>query len=168
MNTLKTLLIRVILVAVFTFIVVNSLFSRYVVHGNSMQPTLAATDSVMVSRNVTDIQRGDVLIFQSPYNTHEKLIKRVIALPHDTLLIRDNTVYVNGTRLDEPYTNETTCQTAICETRLWQLGADEYFMMGDNRQSSHDSRHFGAISGELILGKATLRYYPLTKIKHLN
>jgi signal peptidase I len=98
-----------------------------------------------------------------PANSGEHLIKRVIGLPGEEIAVRDSHVYINGQPLDEPYINESTFSSS-CPKETWEKGralaADEYFVMGDNRNHSRDSRCFGPILREHIIGEALIRYWP--------
>jgi signal peptidase I len=86
------------------------------------------------------------------------LIKRLIGLPGETVEMRNGHVFINGTELNESYTKEE-CRSN-CADRTWELGADEYFMMGDNRNNSRDSRVFGPVTKNRIIGEAIIRYWP--------
>jgi signal peptidase I len=93
----------------------------------------------------------------------DPLIKRLIGLPGDTLTIRDGGVYLNGAPLMEPYlSGETTSCTTYCGPLT--LGPDEYFFLGDNRPVSRDSRAFGPIAAEQIVGQVILRYWPPARV----
>ncbi len=104
-------------------------------------------------------ERRDIVVFHFPGNPEEDYIKRVIGLPGDTVEIQDAQVYVNSLELDEPYINEP-CLPDRCQDNTWQLGADEYFMMGDNRNHSSDSRFFGPVKRSFIVGEVLVRYWP--------
>jgi signal peptidase I len=112
-------------------------------------------------------QRGDIVILRPPTNNSTDFIKRIIALPGERLLIRDGVVYINGHKLDEPYLPEEWTQDN--SPPPWSNGdgavipANEYFVMGDNRNRSQDSRFFGPISRDRIDGKAWFRIWPLDK-----
>jgi signal peptidase I len=109
-------------------------------------------------------KRGQVAVF-FPTDLHsgDPLIKRVIALPGDGLSIREGTVWVNGSQVTEPYIHGalTACVT-YCDLTL---PPGEYFMMGDNRANSYDSRVFGPISEKNVIGQVVLRYWPLDKVE---
>jgi signal peptidase I len=136
------------------------------VMGASMEPTLHTGDRIFISRvayRMGEISRGDVVIIKSPRNPDIEYVKRVIGLPGETLLFKDGEVYVNDYLLEEPYLTE--------KTNLWQNGFVEenipyvvpenhIFVMGDNRPRSSDSREFGPVPVESIIGKATVQYYP--------
>ena len=142
---------------------------RSLVDGHSMEPTFYGDDRLVVSRInylIGSPQRGDILVFNSlvPREAEQgiMLIKRVVGLPGDTVEIQEQKVYINGVELDEPYILEP-CNRR-CSDNSWQLGDDEYFMMGDNRNNSRDSRVFGPVPLEKIVGQVVLRYWPPTSI----
>lgn len=144
----------------------NLLSLRFAVDGASMNPTFSTGQFLLVSRMnyiLGQPERGDIMIFHLPQDPSRDFIKRVIALPHEAIEIRDTLIYINGHLLEEPYLVEA-CLPEHCSDGFWQLGADEYFLLGDNRNQSYDSRSFGAISRELILGEALVRYWPLTEL----
>jgi signal peptidase I len=105
--------------------------------------------------------RGDVVVLDSPQSKDELLIKRVIGLPNETIVIRDGRVYVDGKMLDESYVNDF-CTFRSCNGE-WQLGPDQYFVLGDNRSHSLDSHAFGPVSRSSIIGIARVRYWPPDK-----
>lgn len=151
-----------ILLIVVIYTLVNLASARFIVDGPSMQPNFETGQFVLVSRVnylVSEPQRGDVVVFKYPGNPQEDYIKRVIGTPGDTVEIRDALVYVNGVQLDEPYINEP-CLPSRCPDNVWELGADEFFVMGDNRNHSSDSRAFGPVKRDLIIGEALVRYWP--------
>lgn len=151
-----------ILLIVVIYTLVNLASARFIVDGPSMQPNFETGQFVLVSRVnylVSEPQRGDVVVFKYPGNPQEDYIKRVIGTSGDTVEIRDTQVYVNGVQLDEPYINEP-CLPSRCPDNVWELGADEFFVMGDNRNHSSDSRAFGPVKRDLIIGEALIRYWP--------
>lgn len=167
-------LLREIASTVVFVIAVTVLFDlaipRSLVDGHSMQPTFFGDDRLVVSRVhylLGQPQRGDILVFNSLKDSELQngvmLIKRVIGLPGETLEFRDEKVHINGEPLDEPYTLQEICRRR-CQDRSWQLGEDEYFMMGDNRNNSNDSRSFGPVPLEKIVGQVIFRYWPLASV----
>jgi signal peptidase I len=137
---------------------------RFFVDGPSMEPSFYTGQRVIVSRlnyMLENPQRGDIIVFQSPDNpgVEPPLIKRVIGLPGETVKIRDTHVFINGQELDESFTNEG-CSTDRCRDSERTLGPDEYFVMGDNRNHSRDSRVFGPIKRGTVIGEALVRYWP--------
>ncbi len=146
------------------YALVNLASVRFIVDGPSMQPTFETSQFLIVSRInylLGEPQRGDIIVFHFPGDTQQDYIKRVIGLPGETVEIRDTLVYVNGEALNEPYINEP-CRSDRCPDETWQLGADEYFMMGDNRNHSQDSRssQVGPIPRHFIVGEVMVRYWP--------
>lgn len=146
------------------YILLEMTVPRSVVLSISMEPNLVEQQRLIISRVnylIGEPQRGDIVVFNSPVARPDEppLIKRLIGLPGETLEIRDGAVFVNGVELEEPYINEP-CSPANCADRTWQLGPDDFFLMGDNRNHSHDSRAFGPVSHHQIVGKAIIRYWP--------
>jgi signal peptidase I len=148
----------------------------------SMDPTLREDDRVLVNKlsyRVGDVQRGDIIVFRKPEGAPgdiEDFIKRVIGLPGETISFSDGTVFIDGRSLSEEYVQgvPTTTQQLIpgCDTTpavadTCRIPADMVFVMGDNRQSSFDSRRFGPIDEGSIVGRAFLKVWPLGDIGFL-
>jgi signal peptidase I len=162
----ETISLLVFVVAVFTLL--QLAMPRSIVHGSSMEPTFKEGQYLVISRVnylLGDPERGDIIVFNSPVADpgDPSLIKRVIGLPGDFVEIRDTLVYVNGQLLDESYINEP-CRARNCPDADWELDQDEYFVMGDNRNVSNDSRSFGPVSYDRIIGEVLLRYWPLDEL----
>lgn len=141
---------------------------RSLVDGSSMEPTFYDNERLFISRLhylVQRPERGDVLVFNSmsAYDPDVMLIKRVIGLPGDLIEFRDQQLYINYQLVDEPYI-KGFCTPERCRDNSWQLGRDQYFMMGDNRNNSNDSRVFGPVPIDHIVGRVVLRYWPLDRI----
>ena len=172
-------LIETFVIGLSLFLVVYLFFMQpHQVSGLSMFPTLHTDDYVLtdkVSYKVGTPQRGDIIVFHAPPAAHCPagtgcdFIKRVIGLPGDTVEIKDGKFYVNNTLLPESYIPEGTPTLAKTFTsgRSVFLGQDEYFVSGDNRENSSDSREWGPISSKLIVGRAFFRYWPLKDIEVL-
>jgi signal peptidase I len=157
-------LLETAITIVLVYTLVNLATVRFFIDGPSMQPNFFAGQFLIVSRThylFGEPQRGDVVVFNAPGNRLEDppLIKRLIGLPGETVEFRSGSVYINGTLLDEPYLREPCAQTR-CADGVVTLGADEFFLMGDNRNNSRDSRVFGAVGRERIIGQAVFRYWP--------
>lgn len=103
-------------------------------------------------------ERGDVIVFRAPNSKNVDFIKRVIGLPGEAIRIENGSVFINGEKLDEPYEIQLTSGTEEIT-----LGAEQYFVLGDNRNASSDSRSFGAIKKDSIRGRTWLVYWPLWK-----
>ncbi|MCR4907931.1 MAG: signal peptidase I [Lachnospiraceae bacterium] len=146
-----------------TFLLRRYVFFRSVVDGSSMESTLFDGDSLIVDEltyRLRDPKRFEVIVF--PYRSSRRYyIKRVIGLPGESVRILDGRIYINGIELEENYGSEEFFSGGIAENDLI-LGEDEYFVLGDNRNDSVDSRSsdLGAVHRKEIEGKAFLRVYP--------
>jgi len=178
-------LLRTAAQALLLFIILSALIGRFEVHQISMEPTFHEGQRVLVSKigsiwsslavrtahaaesrrgSPFALKRGQVVVFyKSRARDEDALIKRVVGLPGDTIELRGGRVLVNGAPLDEPYLHglSTACAGACGP---FALGPDEYFVMGDNRANSLDSRSFGPIPGDQIVGRVVARYWPLDAI----
>jgi len=143
----------------------------FIVSGSSMVPTFEDGQYLIIdeiSYRLNDPQRDDVIVFKYPNDTDKFFIKRIIGLPNETLDIKGNDImvtnkeYPNGLKLDQPYVKNTADNTVHFE-----LKNDEYFVMGDNRSASSDSRYWGAVPKKLLIGKVFLRLLPINKINVL-
>ena len=127
-----------------------------------MLPRLEDQDRLFINKfayRVGEIQRGDVVVFLYPHDHSKSYIKRVIAVPGDKLRIEQGRVYVNGFRIAEPYVPERFADDRS-EAQI-VLPAHEYYVMGDHRSISSDSRDFGPVDRDLIYGKAAFVYWPM-------
>jgi signal peptidase I len=150
-----------LVLAVIIWGAVNFVTMRVVVDGISMEPNLFGGERLIVNRLVYrffgEPERGDVIVFESPVNPKENLVKRVIGLPGETLTVEGGEVYINGVSLDEPY---IAAHIQANEQGRWTIPAGYYFVMGDNRNRSSDSRSWGMLPQDLIMGKAWVVYWP--------
>lgn len=154
-DALETLLLAVVL-----FVAVRTTLQNTRVDGHSMEPTLHNGQYLMVNKLVYkfgDPQRGDIVVFHSPQDEKRALIKRVVGLPGEEVVITAGQVYVNGQPLSEPYISS---QHAAINWGPRLLGADEYLVLGDNRDNSNDSRSFGPVRRAEIIGKAWFSLWP--------
>lgn len=141
------------------------------VSGDSMYPTLSDGEQIVaekVSIKTSSIQRGQIVVFKHPLNPSRLLIKRVIAVPNDTILIKENKIYVNQEVISEPYLQGnilTKGGRMVIDGLGYKVPENSYFLMGDNREKSSDSRDFGAVPIDSIIGKAFMVYYPLNHLK---
>lgn len=170
---LKELLIYVCIFIVLWRVIPAYVIERTIVDGTSMQNTLHDEEQLMVERlsyQFSDPKRFDIVILM-PYgdDVDEYFIKRVIGLPGETIQIKDGEIYIDGEVLEENYGKEPIIEGGIAEEPL-TLGDDEYFVMGDNRNDSDDSRadYIGPISRNLIKGKAILRIWPLDRFGRID
>ena len=151
----------VVAVAVSAFIIIF-LYQPVRVEGTSMLPMLKDQDRLFINKmayRIEDIHRGDVVVFEYPGDHSKSYIKRVIALPGDDLRIEDGTVYVNGKRLTEKYVPSRYADDRSEPEMV--IPQHEYFVMGDHRSVSSDSRDFGPVERDLIYGKAAFVYWPM-------
>ena len=158
----KIVLIALIIVVPIRFFV----FQPFFVKGQSMEPNFHNSDYLIVDEftyNFKAPERGDVIVFKYPRDPHQKYIKRIIGLPEETIEIQDNQIiiskYLDTMILDESEYLPVSVSTS--GTVRITLGEDEYFVMGDNRTASSDSRRWGALPEENIIGRAILRPWPL-------
>lgn len=141
--------------------------------GNSMIPTLHDGEQVFAEKlsiNNNSIKRGEILIIKHPKQPKVLLVKRVIGLPNDDVEIRDNFVFVNDVKINEPYLSPDTKTSGYGEIpNNTKIRIDEggYLLLGDNRENSADSREWGLIDENLIVGKALLVYLPVSDIRLL-
>jgi len=163
-------IIETLLLTFFIFWIVNSLVGRYRIDGSSMNPTLQDSQYLLInnfSYYLNEPDRGDIIVFRHP-NSDLNLIKRVIGLPGDTVEIGNQTVKVNGNLLDEPY-----IQAEPTYSGNWTVPEGQYFVLGDNRNSSSDSHSWQYLPEENIIGKAEIIYWPFenwahAKVPHYN
>ncbi len=135
------------------------------VEGTSMQPHLSDQERIFVNKFVyhfSEIGRGDVVVFWYPKEPKKSFIKRVVGLPGETVEVRSGFVYINGLMLNEMYIRPENFDHNSYGP--WKVPGDSYFVMGDHRNSSNDSRHWGAVPAENIFGKAIFRYWPVSKL----
>lgn len=162
-------LIETVVLTAVVFFVVTFTVRPYRVEGVSMQPGLQNGDLVVVSQIAYDFggqpQRGDVIVLHPPSDPSVVYVKRVIGTPGDQLFITPNAVYVNGHKLDEAYI-KLIDPSAMENQPLGKitLGPGQYFVMGDNRQNSTDSRVFGYVPRQNIIGKAEVVFWPAPMI----
>lgn len=139
------------------------------VKGVSMDYTFASGDYIFTSKityKFRDHERGDVIVFKSPKNPDIEYIKRIIALPGDEITITDGNLEVNGTLIDEPYIADTTVlwENGFTVNGMSYVVPDGYlYVMGDNRPRSSDSREFGPVTFESVVGHVFYRYLPPQK-----
>lgn len=163
-------LLEVVVLAAVLFLLIHFAIQPVVVSGPSMYPTVTNNEYLVALKYpyyFHNPQRGDIVIMRSPYDPNTDFIKRVIAVPGETVLIQNGTVYVDGKVLCEPYLRPgadgdwTVNASWPASGRAYHLNSTQYFVMGDNRNVSEDSRTFGPVSRNSILAEGWLRVYPL-------
>jgi signal peptidase I len=134
----------------------------FYVGSESMVPTLEVWDRVLINKLAYDLdepERGDIVLFRSPEGGEDPLIKRVVGLPGDTIEVRHDRLHVNGKLQREPYVNDEYREHQA-PYGPQQVPPDHVFVMGDNRGNSQDSRVFGPVPQENLIGEALFRFWP--------
>ena len=166
-----SLIFYVIFVIAATFLIVHYVGQRTEVSGWSMYPTLEDKDNLIVDKisyRFTDPKRYDIIVFPYAYEEKTYYIKRIIGLPGESVQVIDGYVYINGKQLDEHYGREVMNFAGLAQEEL-TLGADEYFVLGDNRNDSSDSRDpsVGILKRQDIIGRAFIRIWPFSRFGRL-
>ncbi len=157
-------------VVLFIYIFVCQLL---IVTGESMLPTFKDKEQIVaekVSIKLNPIVRGEIIIFKHPQIPSRLLIKRVVGLPSELLTIKDGYIYINGKKMDEMYLKQgvvTHGERTIQESQEYRIPKNSYVLLGDNRENSTDSREWGAISKDGIVGRAFLVYYPFKNFRFI-
>lgn len=153
-------LVQIVLPAIVLAIVVHLFLAQAtVVYGQSMEPNLSPYQRLIVDKLTYHLRaptRNDIVVLELP-NVSDLLVKRIVALPGESIEIRSGEVFVNDVRLDEPFLRDLG-HVSMARTNLGPL---QYFVMGDNRDNSNDSRAFGPVEREQIVGRVWVRYWPL-------
>ena len=158
------LLHDVSITVLFCFFIVTFVAQPVRVQGASMQPRIEDNERILINKAIyrfQGVERGDVVVFYYPRDPSVSYIKRVIGLPGDRVEIRSGTVYVNEIALEEPYLLSDYRDRYDMPETLVERG--HYFVMGDHRSSSMDSRSFGSVPEKYIYGKATFCVWPIAK-----
>src|SRR5712664_3006717 len=154
---------RDLLIAIgLALVIIVFLYQPVKVEGTSMAPLLSDQERIFINKFVyrfEDIHRGDVVVFWYPLDRSKSFIKRVIGLPGETVDIRHGLLYVNGQLIPEPYVPPQ--YTDVTDFGPVRVPKDSYFVMGDHRISSNDSRVFGPVASQFIYGRAVFAYWPV-------
>ncbi|MFL2106207.1 signal peptidase I [Desemzia sp. FAM 23991] len=173
----STLLYIVVALVIF-MLIRHFLFAAVSVEGDSMVPTLHDNDRLILNK-VADIDRFDIVVFDAPDDPEKQYIKRVIGVPGDTIEVRDDVLFVNGEEVPEEYLaaeyftldesdNFTDDFNLSILTGIEKVPEGQYFLLGDNRINSKDSRYFGFVEESAIVGTTDLRIWPLSDIGDMN
>jgi len=157
-------LIETVVLSLIIFLLIRQVVQNYRIENHSMEPNFYEGQFVLVNKLAYKLgqpERGDVLVFHNPGNTSEDYIKRIIGLPGDTVLVQNGVVYLNGEPLAEDFPHNPIPAGDYMPPVT--VGDNQLFVMGDNRPNSSDSRVFGPISQDLVVGQAWLRIWPLNK-----
>ncbi len=143
------------------------LYQPVKVEGTSMMPALIDQERIFINKftyrfGIAEINRSDMVVFLYPGDTSKSYIKRIIGVPGDWVEVKVGAVLLNGSRIEEPYVPEEFLDR-ISAPRL-RVKAGEYYVMGDHRSASNDSRSWGTVPREYIYGKAVFVYWPLEKL----
>lgn len=163
LSLLRDIAISVVLAVV----LIVFIYQPVKVEGTSMMPGLTDQERIFINKytyklGAGSINREDLVVFHYPNDPSQSYIKRIIGIPGDTIEIKDGVVYVNGNKLDEPYVPEEYRDSVPMARET--VPADDYFVLGDHRSSSNDSRVWGFVGRKAIYGKAVFVYWPLTKM----
>ncbi len=160
----------IVVALVITVVLYLFIMTPHEVVGNSMHPTYKNGEYLMANKityRVKQPERGDVVIFK--YSDTQDFIKRIIGLPGDTVMLKDGKIYINGKQLDESAYLSSTVYTNggdfLKEGQSIKVPEGEYFVCGDNRPHSSDSRVFGPISLSRVKGKAWIVYFPFSQFR---
>ena len=182
-HTILDYALTVLIAVAIAFLVQAFLVKPYLIPSTSMATTLVPGQRVLVDRVVyryRAIHRGDIIVFRRPVGPKDILIKRVVGLPGNTLSLENGLLLVNGKLLDEPYVNTidgrpeptgpgelASAEHAVGNWSLEQpytVPADNYFVMGDNRTDSSDSRYWGTVPHNQVIGRAFFSYWPMDRV----
>ncbi len=163
--------IQTFLMALAVFLVIYFFIARpFQVSGDSMFPTYKDKEYIftnIVGLKLGHLSRGDVIVFKAPIDPTKDFIKRVIGLPGDTVELKNGSVYINGSKLDESnYLSsdvKTTGGNYLAENVTKQIPKGEVFVLGDNRPFSSDSREWGLLNESAIIGKSFFVYWPISE-----
>lgn len=174
LRTILGYILYILVIIGLTWMIVTFVGQRTRVSGQSMETTLQDRDNLIVDKisyRFHDPSRYDIIVFPYKYEENTFYIKRIIGLPGETVQVKDGYTYINGKKLtSDIYGREVMDEPGIAEEPI-KLGSDEYFVLGDNRNHSQDSRdpYVGVLKRSDLMGRAFVRIYPLNKfgvIKH--
>jgi len=160
----KEIIESVVIAVVLALLIRTFLFQFFWIPSRSMEPTLLINDRIVVTRFsywLHEPQRDDVVVFKYPLDPKKDYVKRLIGLPGEKLEIIDSKLYINDNLVEEPYLPEGLTFENFGPIEIPQ---GKYFMMGDNRNNSSDSRVWGFVDEDLLIGKAQLIYWPLDRM----
>lgn len=149
----------------FALLIILFVYQPVKVEGSSMEPGLEDQERIFINKlvyRIETIERGDVIVFRYPRDHRKSFIKRVIGIPGDRVRVIEGRVYLNGELLPEPYVSQEYFDNRSYEERL--VKPDTYYVMGDHRSMSNDSRDFGLVPRGNIYGKAVFGYWPMEKL----
>jgi signal peptidase I len=145
------------LVLIFSLTIIGCSMKPVRVEGTAMLPSFHDGDRVLIDKSAGELKRGEVIMFLYPKDTSKWYFKRVVGLPGETVEIREGKVFIDGQMLDEPYLDQKYNQTGESFPAK-TVSENHYYVLGDNRDNSSDSRYWGAVSKDLIQGKYVSTY----------
>jgi len=173
---LRSLLRDVIFAGVIAILIVGFVVQPVRVEGQSMMPKLHDQDRIFVNKFIyplrewigdkEPIKRGDIVVLLYPDDPSKSYIKRVVGLPGEEVNVENGRLYINGMQIDEPYLDSEYLSSDSMPGSV-HVKEHHYFVMGDNRRNSSDSRYWGLVPEKYIYGKAIFRYYPFTPIERV-
>ena len=162
---IKYIIINILIAAIISILMVRYVVSAYKIEGNSMNPVLLDQERILISKLAVkkeDIKRFDIVVFRKPGEPGKSVIKRIIGLPEEIIEIRDGIVYIDSEKLDQSFLKHEK-NTGSRDVGPLLIRKEHYFLMGDNRMVSRDSRDFGEIPLNYFYGKTLFRYWPLSR-----
>ena len=161
--------LEVVLISAATVVVIRTfLVQPFLVSGASMEPYFSDGNYLLIDEityKFREPQRGEVVVFRSPQDKSTFFIKRIVALPGEQVNIKNNQIYINGELLEEDYLASNVRTAGLVEALLKK---SEYLVLGDNRYNSFDSRNWGSLSRDRIIGLARLRLFPFNDLQIFN
>jgi signal peptidase I len=144
--------------AILSVVIITFVAQPVRVEGQAMMPALGDGDKIFISKRITELNRGDIVVFLFPEDTTKSYLKRIVGLPGEMIDIRDGKVFINGQQIEEPYLlPDQASSDSMAEPVT--IKPDHYFVLGDNRRNSSDSRYWGTVPRKLIYGKFWFRYW---------
>jgi signal peptidase I len=165
LRTLRSWIVDLFFCVLVSFVIIVFVYQPVKVDGGSMEPGLEDQERIFINKLVyrfESIERGDIVVFRYPRDTHKSFIKRVIGLPGDRIRISSGHVYVNDELLEEPYVPPDYLDARSYSEAVVPNNA--YFVLGDHRSMSNDSREFGPVMRSYVYGKAVFGYWPMEKV----
>lgn len=158
-----------IFAAFLSLVIITFVVQAFYIPSGSMEPTLQIGDRILVGKfsyRLGPIRRGDIVVFHYPLGPARDFVKRIVALPAETVELREGLVLINGKPLSEVYPTALPGGDRACTSSYGpkRVPAGQYFVLGDNRCNSEDSRFFGFVPTENVVGKALLVYWPLPRV----
>ena len=160
---IKYVVIDILLAALISFFLINYIVSAYRIEGDSMKPLLRAQERILISKlavRKSSLHRFDIVVLYKPDEPEKSLVKRIIGLPGEIIEIRSGDVFINDKPLKQPPGGDAAVSKSPADMKALLIPRGTFFVMGDNRAISFDSRLFGPVPQKYIFGKAFFRYWP--------